>query len=252
MAHNQERIPWDVFRSKKAIFRVQRLDPVTGKVKVQDAPFGQEDLRTVITAIKAALYEDIVAEGARYTLAEETPPEDEIVISDQAARKITPMVQLWRADVFRQHENDLKLAPADRGPRQMHYDPIQTRAADIDFSSIPGAQKREPEEWTLVASLCAHDATTPCRCVLPRGERRAVAFLRKHPGNDCYQFLEECSREYYGSLVMQSLIIAGEMQPFHQVGCQGSNIFVWERISECYCAVRYLTSPPCSLFSDHC
>lgn len=83
--------------------------------------------------------------------------------------------------------------------------------------------------------LCTHDAGFQCGCPFPLSERRARAFTRLPGQNDCYEFQAEKAKEFFGCLVMQSLIVTGRLEPFYLLGNRHSNLKEWEYGESCQC-----------------
>ncbi|CEJ90094.1 hypothetical protein VHEMI05900 [[Torrubiella] hemipterigena] len=105
------------------------------------------------------------------------------------------------------------------------FDSVEARAAAIS--------KRLNRDVSM--QLCTHDKGFRCRCTLPRCERTVAAFSRQPDLFQCGDFMDACAKEYFGALVLQSLILSGDMEPLYRMKNRQSNVFSWHKKEECCC-----------------
>lgn len=237
MAHNRDRIPWDCLREYT---RLRKANSPSSK--------HAEILDTLITAINDALKQDISTEAAKYPPTS-NPMDDDIIISDHAALRITPIVHQWRTDVFFAHGFGGLL---EKGPRKYaNWQKQLLRSRPGFYSSDyierywPGSSKDgvspvdKRHAKDVSRQLCTHDIGFRCRCTLPRCERTAAAFTREPPlFESCGEFMAASAKEYFGCLVIQSLLLSGDMEPFCKMKNRQSNIYAWCKRPPCSCSVR--------------
>ncbi|OAA55097.1 hypothetical protein ISF_08018 [Cordyceps fumosorosea ARSEF 2679] len=233
MAHNSQRVPWDLFRKGRIVAAADVPHAASQHDVTLKRSSDQQrklDTATLIAALCDALQHDIHQEAARHAFAPEPPADADLVIPDPVARTIAPMVRAWRASVFAAKELEGILELGDDEYRQWQLTFDARPEGEGSGNPAPTAERQHGSD-----RACVHEVAFRCGCVLPRSERTAGAFRRGHPGNSCYTFHEVCAKEYFGALVMQSLLVAGEMQPFYDMGRGETSIFAWESVAECYC-----------------
>lgn len=75
--------------------------------------------------------------------------------------------------------------------------------------------------------------------IIPREERKMVAFLRKYESNDCYEFAL-CNKDAFFNLeIVKTLILYGEMDPVLRVCAHPDvDLATWWSQYSCHCGVR--------------
>lgn len=113
MAHNKARIPWDTLPNVTALFpeRVLNHDDEAASGLTAEPPKLSPALDALGEAIIKALEDDVTAELARYEPFPEPAAPDDIVISDETALTLGPILRYWRTAnlVGPGHENLLTL-----------------------------------------------------------------------------------------------------------------------------------------------
>lgn len=257
--HNADRIPWTLLRHHVELFppaaavRVGKKKKGKGGKRTTTAneqaqwgkkknpPFA-DHLITIANAIAAALEEDLQLERAKYEVASQRPKRGDIIVSDDIALHITPLVNFWRTRDFTIEGYDKVLAMSRRKYsewRRTVYERSnwisqRNEYENWDDKDVQDAMRKmmnDPKQHRL----CTHNAGFQCGCVLPLSERRARAFIRLPPDNSCYEFQASKAKEFFGALVMQSLIVCGRLEPFYLLGNRHSNLKEWRQGETCQC-----------------
>ncbi|KAM0561948.1 hypothetical protein ACHAPJ_002389 [Fusarium lateritium] len=176
MAHQAGILPWDVLAS---IFELRDTNFCQYNVKdfhPRDRPDNRKKLTDFIEAFLKKAFADARLERLKYPEKYEVPAEDEVIVTDEVVKRITPTVERW------QSEND---------------DP------DLDEDSIPVKRPRRGQ-------LCPHtNESDRCKYALPFKERKMSAFKRSHVSNNCFDF-ESVNREVFSNLeVVKTLLLHG-------------------------------------------
>lgn len=111
MAHNKERIPWDIFPKFTALFPEQLPNCEAADGPASEARDSSRTLDALAEAITQALEKDATMELARYEPFPEPAEPGDIVISDETAFQVGPILHYWRTAnlVGPGHENLLTL-----------------------------------------------------------------------------------------------------------------------------------------------
>lgn len=238
--HNKDRIPWETLREYTRLRKANTTSSQPADV-----------LHTLIRAIKDTLRQDILEEVTKYQQSKSTVTDikdTDIIISDHAALRITPMVNQWRTNIFFAKGLGGILEKGDKKYRKWKdrlfcalpgfYATDYTARYRFESIEARAAAIRKRLDRDVSTQLCTHDNGFRCRCTLPRCERTVAAQSRHADLFQCGDFMDACTKEYFGALVLQSLILSGDMEPLYRMRNRQSNVFSWYKKEECCCEVR--------------
>lgn len=130
------------------------------------------------------------------------PEEDEIVLSDDICKRIISTVRRWRLDLD-----------------QYDY----------------------PYDETSKIIICPHEydegsGDKPCKCALPRRERKMKAFLRPRTNNDCWEFYSKNEFSFFNLEIFKILLMHGEMDILLRIYSHPEQkLSAWWGAMACYC-----------------
>ncbi|KAI1336747.1 hypothetical protein F5Y15DRAFT_193538 [Xylariaceae sp. FL0016] len=208
MAHRTPGIPWDVLASNfEYILRNPSNKGITN-LYPRLKPTQGEDLNHFVRVFAKAVGDHSDHEREKYPDSYQPAAEDEIIINDEVAKKISPVVAELRND------------------QDWLYDSMGFDREKARLTVQPG-------------ELCGHPSTEAtlfqCSCPLPLSERKAAAFQRAYTSNDCFQFSENRDA-FFNIELVKTLILCGEMDPILRA-C--AHEFVdyeqWWCVAQCYC-----------------
>lgn len=201
MAHQAHSIPWNLLAANfQYRFAEISYKGVTNLYPRFEASQGKE-LNHFVLAFNKAIEEHIESEASKYPQYEPPGPE-EVVLSDEVVKKVSPTVHRVRHS----------------------YRPwLKTRRVD-DYHK-PNKPCRD------------HNDNSPekCTCPLPLEDRKMKAFLHRWKANQCYYFWEENEAAFLGLETFKSLLLYGETDLLLRI-CSHPNVDYakcW-RQAECY------------------
>ncbi|KAF5654952.1 hypothetical protein FHETE_11248 [Fusarium heterosporum] len=202
MAHQEDRLPWRALASVFELNETNSCQRQAYNIHIRDGQDTRETLTQFLDAFIKNATVDASRERKRYQEKYHVPDTDEVIITDEMARKITPTVQRWNPDKPVLYNRDDK---STRIPRQ--------------------------------GGLCPHkDEFEPCFCALPYKERKMAAFERKYEPNDCYQFHKHNAMSFRNLEITKSLLLHGEMEPILRSCSNGDGLLKsWWELSQCQC-----------------
>lgn len=265
MAHNHDIIPWH--------FLAENFEPaftLQDQIKPQDPnayppkpglkPRGligqNEALEKFIQKFFAAIKNAARVERSRYAVKYERPRNEDVVISDQVAQKIAPIIREWRPH-FEMHRRTLP----DENRSKYKSSTSQSDEADdvpkggdtqIEGSCNGGTKTHLLGKFKATFawnSLCDHVhnwGIMKCDCALPFTERTASAFLEDNL-DSCYRYciLNYDAQTYYNMQVMCTLLLAGELEPLLRMATRDdTNFEAWYIPGQCQCLVSFLSDSP--------
>lgn len=259
--HNADRIPWELLRQHVELFpppgavRVGKKKTGKGGKKKGTAdeqaqwgkkksPAFDEAITTIANAMAEALEHDVQLERAKYTVASQRPKRGDVIVSDEIALQITPLVNFWRTKDFAKDGYESVLRKSRKQyARWQRFGVVTSKGDWIDAHNEYEDMENEDMVRAMTKlltdprqhRLCTHNTGFQCGCPFPLSERRVRAFTRLPPPSDCYEFQAEKPKEFFGCLVMQSLIVTGRLEPFYLLGHRHSNFKEWEQGESCRC-----------------
>ncbi|KAF4968394.1 hypothetical protein FSARC_4191 [Fusarium sarcochroum] len=180
MAHQAGVLPWDTFAS---IFELKDANPCQHDAKdfhPRDDPDNSKRLSDFTETLLRKAFADARLERTKYAEIYEAPDENEVIVTDEVAKRITSTIERWQ--------------PEDDG-------------SDLDDESTPVKHPRRRQ-------LCPHtNESDICKCALPFKERKMSAFQRSLTYNGCHEF-ESVNGEAFRNLeIVKTLLLHGEMEP---------------------------------------
>ncbi|KAJ4268902.1 hypothetical protein NW762_002973 [Fusarium torreyae] len=203
MAHQAAILPWDVLAS---IFELRDVNPCQCNVKDFHPRDHLDNSRKLFDFIEAFLqkaFADARLERSKYPKKYEVPDGNEVIVTDEVARRITPTVERWLT------EDD---------------DPY------LDEDSIPVKKLRRGQ-------LCPHtNESDRCKCPLPYKERKMSAFKRFYTPNNCFEFGSVNGEAFRNLELVKMLLLHGEMDPILRACTyELSGLGAWWEEGECHC-----------------
>ena len=264
MAHQPDKIPWAALASHLRPV-MKTCDPANAKqvsnLHLRCENGQSEQLTAFKDAFTSAIEAAATAERARYPAKYKPPKEDDVIVSDELALRITPAVQRWRKDTFGETIDEQLSDTVQERQQKEKAKVLESRAevakalAEADGEVLDAAPDGAPtDEWedepklprvsTNTTELCSHQSSPyvfRCRCILPLHERRAGAFLREKYHSDCYEFFKLNSKQFFNVEVVKTLILAGELDPILRICARPDHdLEEWHNAGECMCVVRTL------------
>lgn len=198
-----------------------------------------------------AIQEAAHHERAKYPPKYESPGDEEVVLSHEVARKITPSVRMWRGEVYtNRDEKALRRTEVEDKPAQKEEKSEAIRENNKtphkpDFANQETGHSSDKLKggfkWD---ALCEHKTDNlgfKCGCALPFQERTAKAFTRKRINRQCNNFVEANAHEIFNLEVTKTLIMLGDLEPVLRICARSDhNISDWHSVDTCYCCVSTL------------
>ena len=213
MAHQAHNIPWSVLTSNLG-WRLStpcQADAINFHLRFN--PDQGKKLTYFAKAFVRNIHDHAATERKKYPDKYDAPKSDDVVVGDDAARKIAPTLHRWRED-----PGDLRL---------WKYKTAVDKAS--------------------VTVLCPHrDAANnreSCQCAVPYVERKMQAFLRGEPETICFQFFNDDynADSFFNVELLKTLILHGEMDTVLRVCAHpGVSFENWWDVRECMCVTEDL------------
>lgn len=197
MAHQAHNIPWGSLAPHLKFCQVRH--PSHTDFHFRFKPRQGQDLEYFVEAFIRNLHDHATTARKAYPERYSPPQPDDLIISDDAARKISPTIHRWRV------EN-----PKAEGWRCL------------------------PSVYPSHNSLCSHSGDTECQCPIPYEERKAAAFSCRYQRNGCYEFYRINGAAFFNQEVFKSLLLYGEMDAVLRIcALQGTHLTRWWRAAPC-------------------
>jgi hypothetical protein len=134
----------------------------------------------------------------------EIPSSDDVVIGDEVAMRILPLVHTWRSHCW-------------NGISDKHEMGITNDTVELE--------------------LCSHEEhDKDCKCSLPLKERKMEAFLRQYEENDCYCFMPVNGEAFFNLEITKTLLIQGEIGTILNIFSHPDvDYSEWWNQAECHC-----------------
>ncbi|KAK7216187.1 hypothetical protein V2G26_004190 [Clonostachys chloroleuca] len=132
------------------------------------------------------------------------PSSDDVVISDEVAMRILPLVHAWRSHCW---------------------------------NGISGKHEMGITNDAVESELCSHaEHDKDCKCALPLKERKMAAFLRQYEENDCYCFMQVNGEAFFNLEITKTLLIQGEIDTILNIFSHPDvDYSEWWNQAECHC-----------------
>ncbi|OKL62341.1 hypothetical protein UA08_02822 [Talaromyces atroroseus] len=229
MAHQAEKLAWNIVVQNLDYYSLEHPEQPRASNLFFPPPLGAEQskvVRAFAASFSRTLTEQISLERAKYQESYDPPNEDDLIIDDATARRISPTVA-ERTYIF--HEdmhstNALSWEPCHHtSGKHTRFDYENWNEHDEDSSEDDDGDHTE-------------DFTFNCKCALPLRERKAHSFLRQYRPNGCYEFYALNEAAYFNIHVVKALLVRGEMEPVLRV-CSHPNVdyWKWQNMRECEC-----------------
>ena len=216
MAHQTHAIPWNVLASNLKLRKVCKCQRDCTNLHPRFKPTQGKEITYFVEAFVRNIESHAQTERAKFP-AFDPPSEDDILIDEALARKISPTIHLSCID----------FGYGDDFPEEGF--------------KCPGVVRRGTGPASVFASP-GWDGK--CRCLLPESERKAGAFLRRYQSNDCYRFFDVNKSAFFNLEVVKALLLYGEMEPVLRVCAHEFNdLASWWSVAQCYCSVSKAKSP---------
>ncbi|KAF9888852.1 hypothetical protein FE257_008221 [Aspergillus nanangensis] len=216
MAHDTNTLNWDILISN---LQYRPLDhtskPQASNIYLRLHPNQTADLYGFATLFASKIAVDTTAERQKYPAKYQPPSEDEYLLDDATALKISPMVQ-------RIHHWRIGSHSTTKVRTCTHHDDEDTRFKQNDDSNGDGDD--------------GDGFKFNCDCVLPLRERKVHAFLRQLSDNDCYMFDDINGAAAFNMRVSMALLLHGELDPILRICSHpGVGYRVWKTVQQCNC-----------------
>ncbi|CAN8106294.1 unnamed protein product [Discula destructiva] len=148
------------------------------------------------------------SERNKYAEKYDPPSPDDILLSDDLVKRISPM--LHRISLPRAKDLEAKAFQRSRQPRGKSF---------------------------YIPKLCSHKKDdAECACRLAYEERKASSFLRPYTFNDCYKFWEANGPAFANMEVVKTLLVSGDLEPILRVCAHPDNqLQDWWCVAQCAC-----------------
>ncbi|KAF5233898.1 hypothetical protein FANTH_12405 [Fusarium anthophilum] len=195
MTHHENQLPWEDLASVFQLKHTNTCQHGAYNLHVLAHPDSKTKLVNFLNAFIQSVTEDSTRQRKQYPQKYRVPNEDEVIISDEVAARITPTVRRWHPE---------KYSPS----KDEHFETFQ-----------------QP----CLKGLCIHtNESDTCGCALPFKERKMAAFQRDKIETDCHEF-EKYNEEAYRNLnVVRTLILHGDMDAvLRSCAYKGSHLSDW-------------------------
>lgn len=223
MAHQATNIPWQVLASN--LKWSQAGQPGNGDLQLRYKPQQAKELRYFITAFIANVREHAKTARKKYPDTYEVPQPDSIILGEAAARKITPTIRRWGAQVPKNGLGGAWLF--EPAAALSDGDLSRGTGSGTGISADTGAGAGTGDEYR--------------HYTIPHEERTASAFSRKYLHNQCYYFFQENGKAFFNQEIVKTLLLHGEMDTVLRV-CALPEVDLerWWDVAECQCQVSYI------------
>ncbi|KAF4342302.1 hypothetical protein FBEOM_3709 [Fusarium beomiforme] len=203
MAHQTDKLPWE---SLASVFELKTTNSCQHNAYNFHARTHADDkkkLANFLDAFMQRITEDAIRQRKQYPYKYYIPNENDIIISDEVAAKITPTVRRWHPEEY---------TPVDED--------------DLETFKQP-----------CLRDVCPHTKdSNKCGCALPFKERKMAAFQRAKVENYCWEFEKDNGEAFQNLQVVKTLLLHGEMDPvLRSCAFKGSQLSEWWEESECEC-----------------
>ncbi|KAM0328408.1 hypothetical protein ACHAPQ_007069 [Fusarium lateritium] len=179
MAHQAEKLPWKDLASAFELKETNACQREARNLHIRVQPDTKKTLTQFLNAFMQSATADAITERQKYPEKYDVSNTNDVIITDDVAKRITPSVRRWH--------------------------PEQNWLYDKDNTST-----RIPRR----GDLCPHkNDSEQCFCALSFKERKITAFQREWAYNDCYKFEEVNGEALHNLEVIKSLLLHGEMEP---------------------------------------
>uniref|UniRef100_A0A8H7KEZ7 Uncharacterized protein n=1 Tax=Bionectria ochroleuca TaxID=29856 RepID=A0A8H7KEZ7_BIOOC len=202
--HQPDRVPW------KALVSNLQYDPQIeckngrANLKFRFQHDQGESLNYFVDSLISVINEQ--ADELRRTFPNnyEIPSSDDVVIGDEVAMRILPLVHTWRSHCW-------------NGISDKHEMGITNDTVELE--------------------LCSHEEhDKDCKCSLPLKERKMEAFLRQYEENDCYCFMPVNGEAFFNLEITKTLLIQGEIGTILNIFSHPDvDYSEWWNQAECHC-----------------
>ncbi|OKL60072.1 hypothetical protein UA08_04946 [Talaromyces atroroseus] len=208
MAHQPDKLPWNMLIQNLEYYSLNHsVQPPASNLYLALRPDQSKDITTFAKTFSQTLSEHISLEREKYPRTYDPPDEDDLIVDDATARRISPAIakRTWffHTDPKLDSENLLNTQPCH------HSTDENTRYGYDDY--VPGD------------SNYSDGFKFNCKCALPLRERKRHAFLRKYRPNECYGFYHVNKAAFFNLDVVKTLFMHGEMDPVLRV-CSHPNV----------------------------
>jgi len=210
MAHQAHNIPWTVLARNLKWSPSSNCDGRATNLHFRCKPHQGRELTYFVEAVLKNIDEHSKTERKKCAETYNAPAPDDIVLSDDVVRRISPTV--WR---------------------------LRQRC-----DSCAGLEV----EATYNPKLCQHREGPRCKCPVPYQERKMASFLRKHVYRGCYQFWNNNKEAFLTAELTKTLLLYGEMDTLLLI-CAHPEIGLesWWNAFQCQCVVSVLSHALCSI-----
>jgi hypothetical protein len=177
MAHQAHSIPWNLLATNFEYYFADTSRKGVTNLYPLYRPNQAKDLNCFVAAFCKTIDKHVLVERNKYPQYE-APEADDVVISDQVARKIIPTVHRFR----RSYKRAMKARTVN-------------------------------DEYTPNEACCHHEKNDMkrCGCPLPPQDRKMSAFLHRWQMNACYKFWNRNEDAFLGLETVKTLLLHGEM-----------------------------------------
>ncbi|KAL4907783.1 hypothetical protein BDW74DRAFT_175568 [Aspergillus multicolor] len=197
-------------------------------------PSQGKDIDTFAESFVQALEEQTKAERAKYPAKYMPPEAEDILINDEAAKRISRSVHKWRTSPM--------LDKGLRIPGDVYWSSNQatcTHTSNISEPQQPIGLKCDEEQDEEEDDGYSFS----CSCPLPFKERRGAAFMRKRNHCGCYDFFQANRGAFLHIEVVKTLLLHGELDSILRA-CADPKINLryryWHSEGQCSCVAATL------------
>ncbi|KAF9894815.1 hypothetical protein FE257_004436 [Aspergillus nanangensis] len=214
MAQHTETLNWDTLTSH---FEYRPLDhtstPRASNLYLRLAPNQTTDIYSFATEFAYKIAVDIKAERQKYPEKYQRPKEDDYLLDDATALKISPTVQR----LHYQRKTEIRACT--------HHDDEDTRFSRDDGYSYYDSGRSFSDGFEF-----------NCDCALPLRERKVHAFLRQYRQNGCYMFERVNGAATFNMNVTMALLVHGELDLVLRI-CSHPDVDYqyWREVQQCQC-----------------
>ncbi|VUC26009.1 unnamed protein product [Clonostachys rosea] len=202
--HQPDRVPWNSLVSNLQYDTKVACKNGRESLKFRFQHKQGESLNYFVDSLIRVINEQ--ADELRRTFPEkyESASPEDVVIGDEVATRIFPLVHAWRSHCWNGVLDDHKMGTINK---------------------------------TVESELCTHaERGKDCKCALPLKERRMAAFLRQYEENDCYCFMQVNSEAFFNLEVTKTLLIQGEIDTILNIFSNPDvDYSEWWNQAECHC-----------------
>ncbi|KAJ2983926.1 hypothetical protein NQ176_g338 [Zarea fungicola] len=215
MAHQAHNIAWDPLTSNLRPTFPHHPCPQPCNFFVRNKPNQIQDITYFLDTFVNNIQEHTRCERDKYEKSYNSPGMEEVLVTDQALRRITPTIlraRLFQEGIYNSSRN---------------YDTL--------FGGKYSLYRRKlPIEVQKNAAPCRHDmADLQCGCVVPFRERQAAAFLRKYEYDYRRSFVQDETLSFFNMEVVKALILHNQMEPILRVCAHPDNgMQHWRQLSK--------------------